>query len=156
MRTVVTSVGDAMKPSLSDTSAIVAVLRKAPLWSSLSERDLKVMARSFRELKYKSGDVIVRKGDQGVAFYCIAEGGVEVRSDGQVLAKLGPGEYFGEMSLLDGQPRTADVVALEPSRCLVLSAWSFKAIVSGHPKVALKLLQESVRRLSMNARTLGR
>ena len=144
-----------MKPSVSDTSAVVTVLQKAPLWSSLNEKELKVVARSFKELKYESGHVIVRKGEQGVGFYLIADGSVEVRSGDQVLSKLGPGQYFGEMSLLDGQPRTADVVALEPSRCLVLSAWSFKSIVSAQPKMALKLLQESVRRLSMNVQTLG-
>lgn len=144
-----------MKPSGSDTSAIVEMLQKAPLWASLSEKELKVFARSFKELKYESGHTIVRKGETGVGFYLIADGTVEVRSDGQALAKLGPGQYFGEMSILDKQPRTADVVALEPSRCLALTAWRFEAIVSTHPKMALKLLQESVRRLSMNARTLG-
>jgi CRP-like cAMP-binding protein len=133
----------------------MAVLQKAPLWSSLSERDLKVVARSFKQLKYESGHVIVRKGERGLGFYLIADGSVEVRSDGQVLAKLGPGQYFGEMSILDKEPRTADVVALEPSRCLALTAWTFESIVSSHPKMALKLLQESVRRLSMNVRTLS-
>ncbi len=98
-----------------------------------------------------SGDFIVRKGETGIGFYLIAEGNVEVRSDGQVLSRLGAGQFFGEMSILDGKPRSADVVALEPSRCLALSAWSFKSIVSSHPKMALKLLQESVRRLQMNA-----
>jgi CRP-like cAMP-binding protein len=144
-----------MKPNASDTSAVVAVLQKAPLWSTLSEKELKVVARSFKELKYEGGAVIVRKGEMGVGFYVIADGAVEVRSGEQVLSKLGPGQYFGEMSILDGQPRTADVVALEPSRCLALSAWSFKSIVSSQPKLALKLLQESLRRMSMNAEKLG-
>ena len=131
------------------------MLQKAPLWSGLTEKELKVIARSFKELKYESGDVIVRKGEAGVGFYLIAEGSVEVRADGQVLSKLGPGQFFGEMTILDGQPRSADVVALEPSRCLALSSWSFKSIVSQHPKMALKLLQESVRRLQMNAQVLS-
>jgi CRP-like cAMP-binding protein len=131
------------------------MLQKAPLWASLSEKELKLIARSFKELKYNSGQAIVSKGETGVGFYVIAGGTVEVRSDGQVLAKLGPGQYFGEMSILDRQPRTADVVALEPSRCLALTAWTFESIVSTHPKMALKLLQESVRRLNMNAQTLS-
>jgi CRP-like cAMP-binding protein len=144
-----------MKPSGSDTSTIVEMLQRAPLWSGLTEKELKVVARSFKELKYDPGDMIVRKGEGGVGFYLIAEGSVEVRSDGNVLSKLGPGQFFGEMAILDGQPRSADVVALEPSRCLALTSWSFKSIVSSHPKMALKLLQESVRRLSMNAQILG-
>jgi len=144
-----------MKPSGSDINAIVGMLQKAPLWSGLTEKELKVIAHSFKELKYETGDVIVRKGEAGIGFYLMAEGNVEVRSDGQVLSRLGPGQFFGEMSILDGQPRSADVVALEPSRCLALTSWSFKSIVSSHPKMALKLLQESVRRLSMNAQILG-
>jgi CRP/FNR family cyclic AMP-dependent transcriptional regulator len=144
-----------MKPNGSDTSTIVEMLQKAPLWSGLTEKELKVIARSFKELKYESGDIIVRKGEAGVGFYLIADGTAEVRSDGKVLSKLGPGQFFGEMSILDGQPRSADVVALEPSRCLALSSWSFKSIVSNHPKMALKLLQESVRRMSMNKQTIG-
>ena len=144
-----------MKPGGPETSTIVETLQKAPLWSGLTEKELKIIARSFKELKYETGDVIVRKGEAGVGFYLIADGTVEVRSNGKVLSKLGPGHFFGEMSILDGQPRSADVVALEPSRCLALTSWSFKSIVSSHPKMALKLLQESVRRLRTNTQTLG-
>jgi CRP-like cAMP-binding protein len=144
-----------MKLTSSETNTIVEILQKAPLWSGLTERELKVIAHSFKELKYERGDVIVRKGEAGIGFYLIMDGTVEVRSDGRVLSKLGPGQFFGEMSVLDGQPRSADVVALEPSRCLALTSWSFKSIVSEHPKMALKLLQESVRRLRMNTQTPG-
>jgi CRP-like cAMP-binding protein len=138
-----------------ETNAIVEMLQKTPLWSGLTEKELKVIARSFKELKYESGDVIVRKGEGGVGFYLIVDGTVEVRADGRVLSKLGPGQFFGEMALLDGQPRSADVVALEPSRCLAMSSWSFKSIVSEHPKMALKMLQEFVRRLRMNAQNIS-
>ena len=144
-----------MKLLSSETSTIVQTLQKAPLWSGLTEKELKVIARSFKELKYKTGDVIVRKGEAGIGFYLIADGTVEVRSDGQVLSKLGPGQFFGEMSILDGQARSADVVALEPVRCLALTSWSFKSIVSEHPKMALKLPQESVRRVRMSTQTPG-
>lgn len=138
-----------------ETNAIVEMLQKTPLWSGLTEKELKVIARSFKELKYESGDVIVRKGEAGVGFYLIVDGTVEVRADGRVLSKLGPGQFFGEMALLDGQPRSADVVALEPSRCLAMSSWSFNGIVSEHPKMALKMLQEFVRRLRMNAQNIS-
>ena len=131
------------------------MLQKAPLWSGLTEKELKVIARSFKELKYESSDVIVHKGEAGIGFYLIADGTAEVRSDGRVLSKLGPGQFFGEMALLDGQPRSADVVALEPSTCLALSSWSFKGILSEHPKIAVKLLQESARRLRTNTQNLS-
>jgi CRP/FNR family cyclic AMP-dependent transcriptional regulator len=144
-----------MKLRGSETNAIVGTLQKAPLWSGLTEKELKVIARSFKELKYESGGFIVRKGEAGVGFYLIVDGTVEVRTDGRVLSRLEPGQFFGEMALLDNQPRSADVVATEPTRCLALSSWSFKSIVSEHPKMALKLLQESVRRMSMNTQTPG-
>jgi CRP/FNR family cyclic AMP-dependent transcriptional regulator len=138
-----------------ETNAIVEMLQKTPLWSGLAEKELRVIARSFKELNYESGDVIVRKGEAGIGFYLIVDGTVEVRSDGRILSKLGPGQFFGEMALLDGQPRSADVVALEPSRCLAMSSWSFNGIVSEHPKIALKMLQEFVRRLRVNAQSIS-
>jgi len=144
-----------MKLRGSETNTIVEMLRKTPLWSGLTEKELKVIARSFKELKYESGDVIVRRGESGIGFYLIADGTVEVRADGRVLSKLGPGQFFGEMALLDGQPRSADVVALERSRCLALSSWSFKSILSQYPKMAVKLLQESARRSRTNTQNLS-
>jgi CRP-like cAMP-binding protein len=144
-----------MKLRGSETNTIVEMLQKTPLWSGLTEKELKVIARSFKELKYESGDVIVRKGEAGIGFYLIADGTVEVRANGRVLSKLGPGQFFGEMALLDDQPRSADVVALEPSRCLALSSWSFKSILSEHPKMAVKLLQESARRSRTNTQNLS-
>jgi CRP/FNR family cyclic AMP-dependent transcriptional regulator len=154
-----------MKPSGSDTSAIVEMLQKAPLWSGLTEKELKVIARSFKELKYESGDIIVRKEETGsrllsysgrrVGFYLVMDGAVEVRKDGRVLSRLAPGQFFGEMSLLEGQARSADVVALEPSRCLALSVWDFKDIMSDHPNIAAKMRQESARRSHVNAQDLS-
>jgi len=144
-----------MKLQGSETKAIVGMLQKAPLWAGLTEKELKVIARSFKELKYEGGDFIVHKGERGIGFYLIVDGTVEVRTDGRVLSRLGPGQFFGEMALLDGQPRSADVVALEPSKCLALSSWNFNSIVSDYPKMALKLLQESTRRSRTNTQNLS-
>lgn len=144
-----------MKLRASEANTVVEMLRKAPLWSGLSEKELKVIARAFKELKYEGGDFIVRKGERGIGFYLVADGAVEVRKDGRVLSRLGPGQFFGEMALLDGEPRMADVVALESSRCLALSSWNFNSIVSDYPKIGLKMLQESARRLRMNAQVLS-
>jgi CRP-like cAMP-binding protein len=144
-----------MRLTSSETNTIVETLQKAPLWSGLTEKELKVIARAFKELKYESGEFIVHKGDRGSYFYLIVDGSVEVRTDGRVLSKLGSGQFFGEMALLGGHPRSADVVALEPSKCLALASGSFKSIVFDHPNMALKLLQESVRRSQMNAQVLN-
>jgi CRP-like cAMP-binding protein len=91
--------------------------------------------------------VIVKKGERGVGFYLILDGSVEVKSGEIVLSKLGPGQFFGEMSIIDDEPRSADVITVEPSRCLVLTAWAFESLLSNHPKIALKMLREFVRRL---------
>jgi len=126
---------------------VIEMLEKASLWSGLDRKDLKFIVRLSKERKYETGEVIVRKGEGTVGFYLILDGSVEIRSNGTTLSKLGPGQFFGEMSVVDNQPRSADVVAIEPSRCLILSAWSFNALISEHPKIARKILQEFVRRL---------
>jgi CRP-like cAMP-binding protein len=123
------------------------MLGRASLWSGLDRKELKFIVNLSKERKYGTGDAIVRKGEGTVGFYLILDGSVEIRSDGTTLSKLGPGQFFGEMSVIDNQPRSADVLAMEPSRCLILSAWSFNALISKHPKIAVKILQEFVRRL---------
>jgi CRP-like cAMP-binding protein len=136
-----------MKLRRSENDAVVEMLEKAPLWSGLSRKELKSMVSFSRERRFESGDTIVEKGERGIAFYLILDGAVEIRSDGNTLSKLGPGEFFGEMSLLDNQPRSADVVTVQPSRVLILAAWHFAGLISANPKIAIKILQELVRRL---------
>jgi CRP/FNR family transcriptional regulator/CRP/FNR family cyclic AMP-dependent transcriptional regulator len=136
-----------MKQRGKKSDPVIEMLENASLWSGLDRKDLKFIVQLSKERKYETGDAIVRKGEGTVGFHLILDGSVEVRSGGTVLSKLGRGQFFGEMSVIDNQPRSADVVAMEPSRCLILSAWSFNALVSKHPKIALKILQEFVRRL---------
>jgi CRP/FNR family cyclic AMP-dependent transcriptional regulator len=144
-----------MKLLHSDGDAVIEMLQKTPLWSGLTKQDLKLVAKLSKERKFETGHAIVSKGEAGVGFYLILEGSVEVRSDGRTLSKLGPGQFFGEMSILDNQPRSADVVTVEPSRVLFLSAWSFKTMISDNPRIALKMLQEFVRRLRNTDKSLS-
>jgi CRP/FNR family cyclic AMP-dependent transcriptional regulator len=136
-----------MKFRGTENDAVVEMLEKTSLWSGLSKKDLKLIVKLSKERKYETGDIIVRKGEGGVGFYLVLEGSVEVRSDGTALSRLGPGQFFGEMSVLDNQPRSADVVAVGPLRCLTLSAWTFNGLISNNPRIALKMLQEFARRL---------
>ena len=131
----------------SNEESVIEMLQKTPLWSALSKQDLKLVAKLSHERSFQIGQAIVTKGEAGVGFYLILEGAVEVRSGGKSLSKLGPGQFFGEMSIIDNQPRSADVIAIENSRVLILSAWSFKTLISDNPKIALKMMQEFVRRL---------
>lgn len=124
-----------------------AVFASVPIFSALNSKELEAVAKAGKQQSYEAGKTIVEEGRTGVGFFFILEGDVEVRQQGRVLAKLGKGQFFGEMSLIDGQPRTADVVAVRPTECFVLSAWSFAALVKTEPKISLGVMKELVRRL---------
>ena len=125
----------------------LAMLSKTPLWSGLDDQDYGWILRFSEEHTYEAGNEIVKEGKAGTGFHLILDGAVEIRSGGTSLAKLGPGQYFGEMSILDDEPASADVLALEKSKCLVLSAAAFKTIVTQNRAVTLKILREFARRL---------
>jgi len=144
-----------MKLQRSENDAIVDMLEKSSLWSGLERQDFKAVLKISEEQKFQNGETIVKKGDEGAGFYLVLDGAVEIRSNGNTLSRLGPGQFFGEMSVVDTQPRSADVVAVEPSRVLFLSAWAFKSLVSERPRIAVKMLQEFVRRLRNTDRALS-
>jgi len=129
-----------------DKRKALELLREAPLFSRLSERGLKAVQKSASLKEFKAGTKIVAEGASGVGFYLILEGSAEVSRSGAKLAKLGSGAFFGEMSLLDG---------LEDTRCLVLTPWAMKSIVSANPDVALGMLEELARRLRDTDRALS-
>jgi CRP-like cAMP-binding protein len=119
-------------------------LAQVPLFSQLSRKDLSRLGRAVVERNYKKGETIVKEGEQAVAFFMVANGKVEVARGGGAkknkLNDLGPGQFFGEMALLDGGPRSATVKALEDTQCLVLSRWDFVAELRTNPQVAVSML----------------
>jgi len=139
---------------LPDEASTVYMLEMTPLFSGLNKGQLKAIVKSSKERSFKKGEAIVREGESGVGFYMIVGGSAEVRRDGRALTKLARGQFFGEMGLLDQQPRSADVVALEDTNCLVLSAPTFWSLVSTNPKIARALVQELARRLRETNKTL--
>jgi len=138
-----------------DKKKALDLLREAPLFSRLSERELKAVRKKATEKGFAAGTKVVAEGASGVGFYLILEGSAEVSRSGEKLAKLGSGAFFGEMSLLDGAPRSADVIALEDTQCLVLTPWAMKSVVSANPDVALGMLEELARRLRDTDRALS-
>lgn len=127
-------------------------LAQVPLFSQLSRKDLKRLARGTVSRQFGKGDVIVKEGEQAIAFYLISSGHAEVvkgaeGSSPRVLSTLGPGEFFGEMALLDGYLRSASVRALEDTECLVLSRWDFLAELRSTPSIAVQMLPVLSRRL---------
>jgi CRP/FNR family transcriptional regulator, cyclic AMP receptor protein len=113
----------------------------------MDEKELKALANLSKEMTFKEGDTIVKEGDAGLGFYVIKDGGAKVRHRDKTVATLGRGDFFGEMALLDDQPRSADVIATEPTKCLVVLRWNFWSMVSKNPNVVRGLLHEMSRRL---------
>jgi len=129
------------------TKDIGSRLANVPLFSDCSQRDLQTVARVVREIRHRAGTVIAREGEPGVGLFILLEGTAEVSIGGRKKATLGPGEFFGEIALLDGGPRTATVTAKTDVNLLGLTEWVFRGLMSEHPTIALKTLQQMAGRL---------
>ena len=123
------------------------LLAAAPLFEGVDAEGLASISRRIVEVEFQPGQVIARQGDVGTGLFIVASGKVQVVRDGETIATLGPGEFFGELSVLDGLPRTAQVVAVEPTSCLGLASWEFEAVVREHPGVAIAVMRGLARRL---------
>ena len=99
------------------------------------------------EVDFSDGHVIARQGEVGTGFFVLAAGGAHVIRDGRTIATLGPGDFFGELSVLDGRPRVAQVVASGPTTCLALATWDFEAVAVEQPRVALAVMRGLAGRL---------
>jgi len=120
------------------------MLARVPLFASLSPRYLRRLAELTEEQRYMEGAKVVREGDIGDTFYVILEGEAKVIGrSGKVVNRLYPGEFFGEISLLDGGPRTADVVAATNLTMLALPRNGFLRTLRQEPTVGVKLLQHA-------------
>jgi CRP/FNR family transcriptional regulator, cyclic AMP receptor protein len=126
---------------------MVDALREVPLFADLSTRDLKRLTGSMSEMSYATGDTVVSQGKGGVGFFVILDGRAKVSQDGEERATLGPGDYFGEMALIDGDDRAASVTAEGDLRCAAMTMWNFRPFVKGHPDVAWALLTALVKRV---------
>jgi CRP-like cAMP-binding protein len=116
-------------------------LAQVPLFSNLSGRHLKRLADLTEEQRYMEGARVVREGDVGDTFYVILEGEAKVVSrSGRVVNRLRPGDFFGEISLLDGGPRTASVIADTPLTMLALPRGAFLRVLRQDREIGVKLL----------------
>jgi CRP/FNR family cyclic AMP-dependent transcriptional regulator len=124
-----------------------ALLGACPLFRGLDAAGLSAVGAAAIEVDFTAERVIARQGEIGTGFFVIADGSVRVVRDGEILAHLGPGDFFGELSVLDGAPRNAQVVAERPTTCLALSTWDFERVLREHPAVALSVLRVLAGRL---------
>lgn len=117
------------------------LLAGCPLFEGSHPEDLRSLAEAAAEVRFPAGRVIVRQGEIGTGFFVIVHGLVHVIRDGRVIAELGPGEFFGELSVIDQQPRIAQVVAKEETTCLALASWDFERVLLAEPRLTLAILR---------------
>ncbi len=123
------------------------LLAAARLFDGVDAPGMARIAEVAIEVDFPADHVIARQGDIGSGFFIVTSGGARVVRGGRHVAALGPGDFFGELSVLDGKPRTAQVVTTGPTTCLALSTWDFEAVVGDQPGVALAILRGLAARL---------
>jgi CRP-like cAMP-binding protein len=123
-----------------------------PLFHDLSPAELDVLLARLVPVAVAEGETVIRQGEAGQRFYAIRSGAVDVERDGQVLARLGAGEAFGEIALLLDVPRTASVIAVEPTALLALEAEDFRDLLAGYLGRAPELERLSHLRLRAHRR----
>lgn len=124
------------------------MLEELPLFAAVPKRHVRKIAALTREARFSPGTAIVRKGERGDDFYVILDGEASiVRGSGLPAIKIGPGAYFGEMSLLDGGERSATVIADTDMLCLRLSRTPFLKMLKGEPEITLGMLRELAARI---------
>src|SRR6266536_1567631 len=128
--------------------APIELLEQIPLFEGLSHGELERVARTFKERRFRRGDTVAVEGVGGVGFFVIAEGTANVDVHGEQRGRLGPGDYFGEVALIDEQARrTATITADSDLTCYGLTAWEFRPLVETNAQIAWKLLQVMAQRL---------
>jgi len=123
------------------------MIAKVPLFSDLEPRELRRIADSFKERQFKAGDTIATEGKSGVGFFVIGDGRAKVTIHGEERGSIGPGEYFGEIALIDEGARTATLTAETDMTCYGMTLWEFRPVVEADARIAWKLLQALARKL---------
>ena len=123
------------------------LLDRVDLFAGLGGVPLAAIADRAVEVEFPSGRPIARQGEVGTGFFLIVSGAAKVTRDGDELAMLGPGDFFGELSLLDQQPRIATVTSVGRTVCLAIASWEFERLLEAQPRVAIGLLRGVARRL---------
>ena len=128
-------------------SAPAELVQGVPLFADLDKRELQGLASSMKERSFQPGQTIASEGQTGIGFFVIAEGTAKVTQGEQERATLGPGDYFGEIALIDAGTRTASVTADSDLKVYGLTSWEFRPLVESNASIAWKLLQAMAKRL---------
>ncbi|HXE93367.1 MAG TPA: cyclic nucleotide-binding domain-containing protein [Gaiellaceae bacterium] len=117
------------------------LLKRVPIFSDLDGKELERIASSMKQRTFNAGDTVTAEGKTGVGFFVIEDGEATVTVGGDERRRLGPGDYFGEVALLNESARTATITADTELRCYGLTSWEFRPLVETHGSIAWKLLQ---------------
>jgi ATP-binding cassette subfamily B protein len=128
-----------------------ALLRRSSLFTGMTDRTLEAIADLTTEVAFGPGEVLVREGDAGDAFFVITSGAASVEQHGSTLRNLTAGDFLGEISLIDGMPRTATVTATSPVAALRLARNDFQRLIDEHPSIRLELLMALTERVRKTA-----
>jgi CRP-like cAMP-binding protein len=127
--------------------APVEVLRQVPIFADLNKREIAQIARLFKERRFAAGETVAKEGAGGAAFFLIDAGAATVSVRGKQRATLEPGDYFGEIALIDGGARSATVTADTELVCYGLTFWDFRPLVQENAAIGWKLLQSLAKKL---------
>jgi CRP-like cAMP-binding protein len=120
--------------------ASIEMLKRVPLFAGLDDRELQEIAISMRERRFKAGDTVTQEGAGGVGFFVVEEGKADVKVGGETKGSVGPGDYFGEIALINESPRTATLTASTDMLCYGMTPWDFRPLVESNSTIAWKLL----------------
>jgi len=129
------------------SSEKAAALSAVPLFAGITPESMMRLAEVAGEQDFPAGSFIVRQGQVGTGLYVILSGSVRVLRGAEELARLGPGDFFGELSVIDQQPRIASVQAETDARCLALASWDLLALLEGDTQLAQNMIRGLVARL---------
>ena len=120
--------------------ASIETLKTVPLFAGLDGKELEEIASSMRERRFKAGDTVTQEGAGGVGFFIVEEGQADVTVGGESKGSVGPGDYFGEIALINESPRTATLTASTDMVCYGMTPWDFRPLVESNSDIAWKLL----------------
>jgi CRP/FNR family transcriptional regulator, cyclic AMP receptor protein len=132
---------------LAMAEAATELLRRVPLFSDLSDRELKQVADSMKERTFDAGQTVTQEGKGGIGFFVIADGTAKVSVGGKEVRSIGTGDYFGEIGLVADMDRTATITADSELRCYGMTSWDFRPLVESNASIAWKMLQVLAQRL---------
>ena len=133
----------------------IEALKRVPLFSDLNKREIQAVARLFKERRFPAGETVIKEGSGGAAFFVIESGAAKVSVGGVERSTLGPGDFFGEIALIDQGTRMATIVASTELVCYGVTYWDFRPLVEKNGVIGWKLLERMARMLRETRQSTG-